>query len=77
MVSNNIKNSTSLPIQNQKLNQTKNSDNIYQQNQIKTFSTNLYGISQPQQNLRINEAQLIIKKNTWYAMKNCINNLVH
>ena len=47
VVPNNIKNSTSLPQQNQNLNQTTNSYNIYQRYQIKNFSTNLYGISLP------------------------------
>ena len=47
MVPNNIKNSTSLPQQNQNLNQTTNLYDIPQQNKIKTLSTNLYDISQP------------------------------
>ena len=42
MVTNNIKNWTSLPQQNQNINQTTNSYNIYQLNQIKTLSKNLY-----------------------------------
>ena len=42
MVTNNIKNWTSLPQQNQNINQTTNSYNIYQRNQIKTLSNNLY-----------------------------------
>ena len=46
MVSNNIKNSTYIPQQNQKLNQTTSFYNIYQQNQIKTLSTNFYDLSQ-------------------------------
>ena len=47
VVPNNIKNSTSLPQKNQNLNQTTNSHHLSQQNQIKTLSTNFYGLSLP------------------------------